>query len=64
MLQESREESKQSQPSRDFLIHWAHDAALIGWTLTEKTIWEVEFKYTLGMIWLYFRSLKSNRSVL
>ena len=31
--------------------------------LTEKSVWKVYFKYILSMLPLYFRSLKSNRSV-
>ena len=33
-------------------------------SLTEKSIWEVYFKYSLSILHLYFRSLKSNRSML
>ena len=29
--------------------------------LTEKTIWEVYFKYPLSILHFYFRSLKSNK---
>ena len=32
--------------------------------LTEKTIWEVYFKYTLRILHLYFRPLKPNRIML
>ena len=33
-------------------------------SLTENSIWEVYFKYSLSILHLYFRSLKSNRSML
>ena len=33
-------------------------------SLKEQTVWEVYTKYTLSMLHLYFRSLKSNRSML
>ena len=32
--------------------------------LIEKTVWEVYFKDTLRMLYLYFRALKFNRSML
>ena len=33
-------------------------------TLTEITIWEIYFKYSLSILHLYFRPLMSNRSML
>ena len=35
----------------------------INLSLTEKSVWKVYFKYILSMLPLYFRSLKSNKSV-